>query len=224
MPIHLPYAANTASFVDLNSDGIPDLVMTTVVNGHLSAWTLLADGHGGFAPTTPQPVLITTDESAPSSVTLTDLDGDGYPDLVLGGNQFGEIRFAMNDGSGTMRPPALPLPFVGSAYAGGGPLDAGNSYQVFADFNNSGQNGFVTVTPGGLDVYVGKGDGTFEHTDSLSSPFEGSAIVWLKVGDVNNDGIPDIVCGDKGTEMAVYLGNGDGTFRQAPYFSSPGRW
>lgn len=229
------YTARAATFADLNHDGIPDVVvieqpnnpsgsMTAAGNGEpLAVWTFMADGHGGFTPTSQAPIpLATTDQSLPSSMTLADLDGDGNLDVVLGSSQIGEVRLAINDGTGTMRPPTQPLPFLGqpvntqSAY--GYP---GVAYQAFADFTNSGHMGFVALSPGepgGLEVYVGQSDGTFKHTASMPNPFSsGNSIAWVKVGDVNNDGIPDIVCGD-GSSMAVYLGNGDGTFHDATIF------
>ncbi len=223
----------SAVFGDVNKDGIPDLVMVLTSStgqygsnpyvfdhvSQLSVWTWTSDGHGGFTPTTPAPIpLNTTDESAPTSISLADLDGDGYPDLVLGSNQLGEVRLAINDGTGTMRPPMQPLPFLGSpnaVEATNDGNDRGVSYKVFADFNNSGHLGFVTVGPGGLDVYVGRSGGGFMHTASLASPL--GNVTWVKVGDLNNDGIPDIVFGNSGS-MGIYLGNGDGTFRQAPTF------
>jgi hypothetical protein len=222
----------SASFADVNKDGIPDLVMILspfVLNGftsvsQLSVWTLAGDGHGGFTPTTAAPLpLNTTDQSAPTTTVLTDLDGDGYPDLVLGSNQLGEVRLAINDGTGSMRLPTKALPDVG-VWRGDtdyGTYALNNSQQVFADFNNDGQADFVTTSAAGLAVYLGQSDGTFRHTDSLPSPFP--HVNWVKVGDLNNDGIPDIVFGDSIVDggsrgMAVYLGNGDGTFRQAPTF------
>jgi hypothetical protein len=227
-PIMLDSAdtVRAATFADLNGDGIPDLVVVEEPNSAsgaegvtpLAVWTFLADGHGGFSRTTPAPIpLATTDESIPTSMVLADVDGDGNPDVVLGSSQLGVIRLAINDGSGTMRPPSQPLPFLGSI---AGSTVAGVSAQVFADFNNSGHMGFATLTPGGVDVYVGESDGGFKHTTFLPTP-PGALNAWIKIGDLNNDGIPDIVIGGLspyGSSMAVYLGNGDGTFRPAPTF------
>jgi hypothetical protein len=217
-----------ATFADLNHDGIPDLVLIIqpltpdgAENGEpLSVWTLMADGHGGFNPTTPAPIpLAGSDVTIPSSMVLADVDGDGNPDVVLGSSDSGEIRIAINDGSGTMRPPIQPLPFLGSVPA---TSVSGVSAQAFADFNNSGHRGFATLTPGGVDVYVGRSDGGFQQTAFLQIPNgTGSGRAsWIKVADLNNDGIPDILCpaGDGG--IAVYLGNGNGTFQPARTFSS----
>jgi hypothetical protein len=166
--------------------------------------------------------LATTDESVPASLTLADLDGDGYPDVVLGTNLIGAVRGGMNDGSGTMRPAARDLPDLGSR------LDArttgltGVAQQAFADLNNDGQADFITTSLGGLDVYLAQGEGTFKHVANLPNPFPASPLSWVQVGDLNNDGIPDVVCGTTGNYgqgLAVYLGNGDGTFRQAPTFT-----
>jgi hypothetical protein len=219
-----------ATFTDLNHDGIPDLVVIIqpltpdgAANGEpLSVWTLMADGHGGFTPTTPAPVpLASTDETIPTSMVLADIDGDGNPDVVLGSSQLGEVRLAINDGTGTMRPPTQPLPYLGTenGYTNFNATHVlGVSQKVFADFDNSGFMGFVALGPGGLDVYVRESDGTFKHTASLADPLTAGPLIWVKVGDLNNDGVPDILCGNGGGSMAVYLGNGDGTFRPAPTF------
>jgi hypothetical protein len=230
------YTVRSATFADVNHDGIPDAVLiaqlTNGPNGSggdvgngapLFVWTFLADGHGGFSPTSSAPLPIAgVDQSPPTTVTLADLDGDGNPDVILGSNQLGAIRIGINDGTGTMRPPVQPPPFLGQPANGQGSGYPGLAYQAFADFNNSGHLGFATIVtdnePGGVEVYVGKSDGTFDHTASLPEPPAfGYHLTWLKVGDLNNDGIPDILFGDS-AHMAVYLGNGDGSFRQAPTF------
>ncbi len=241
------YTARAVTFADLNHDGIPDVVVveqpnqpdpnvggSDLGNGEpVAVWTFLADGRGGFTPTSPSPItLAAADESLPGagsgttvgSMTLADVDGDGNLDVVLGSSFQGEVRIGINDGSGTMRPPAQPLPFLGSRNAVDAPNNGnypGVSYKAFADFNNSGHMGFVTISPGGLDIYVGQADGAFTHSITLPTPPQLSGVgypTWIKVGDVNNDGVPDILCGDVGPGMAVYLGNGDGTFQQAPTF------
>jgi hypothetical protein len=232
-PLHLAHNVSAAAFADLNHDGIPDLVMTIATPALVSpkvpfaTWTFLADGHGGFTPATPAPIPVSfDDQTAPTSMTLADLDGDGNLDVVLGSSQSGEVRLLINDGTGTMRPPTQALPYVGTEN-GSSNFNAtrapGSSQpqQTFVDFNNDGEMGFVATGPGGLDVYTGQSDGTFKHTASLPNPFS-FPIGWVKVGDLNNDGIPDIVFGTTpdpyNSDMAVYLGNGDGAFRQAPTF------
>jgi hypothetical protein len=224
-----------ASVADVNNDGIPDIVMVLTPGdglsggrqydyvNQLSVWTWLADGHGGFKPGTQAPIaLATTDQSAPSSVTLTDLDGDGFPDVLLGSAQSGSVRVAINDGTGNMRQPSHNLPYIGQQQLPFAPDEPGVAQQVFADLNNDGQSDFVTMSSAALEVYLGQRTGGFTHWTSLAAPGSGVPWSWMKVGDLNNDGIPDIVTGfdtQSGSEMAVFLGNGDGTFRQAPTFT-----
>ena len=215
---------------DVNNDGLPDLVMIdTASTGsfpgntfdfvtQLSAWTWLADGRGGFRPSTPAPIaLAASDQGTPTSISLADVDHDGFLDLVLGGDTAGEVRLAINDGAGAMRPPSVPLPNLGAGHRLQPELDLGEPREVFGDFNNDGLRDVVTTGNGHvLQVYLGTRDGGFVPTSAVPSLTPGDTIGWLKSGDVNNDGIPDLVFGSSGgTRMATYLGNGDGTFRQA---------
>jgi hypothetical protein len=212
-PIQLPYAANAASFTDVNKDGVPDLVITTALGDpstptQLGVWTLIADGHGGFTPTTTAPIpLAGNDASAPSVITMADLDHDGFLDLVLGRSTSGTVLVAMNDGTGTMRPSVRAAPFIGDRTSAVLP---GVSAQVFADFNDDGQLDFVTLTGAGAEVFLGRSGGGFTPGQFLPA----SAPNFVKVADVNGDGIPDVVIGNG--DLVVYLGNGDGTFRPAP--------
>jgi len=174
----------------------------------LGIWTLIADGHGGFVPTTPAPIpLPGNDPSAPSAITLADLDGDGFPDAVIGRSTTGTVLIAYNDGTGTMRPSAKAAPDVGVR---AGAVLPGVSAQAFADFNDDGQLDFVTLTSGGAEVFLGQSGGGFTPGQFLPA----AGATFVKVADVNGDGIPDIVLGNG--NLVVYLGNGDGTFRPAP--------
>jgi hypothetical protein len=84
-----------------------------------------------------------------------------------------------------------------------------------------------------VSVMLGNGDGTFQPGVTYDSGgFEATSAV---IGDVNGDGIPDVIvtnCGPSGVRcyggpdaigvISVLLGNGDGTFRQGGTYSSGG--
>ncbi len=216
---------------DFNGDGRTDMFWLLAAGpsdfggqgfdnvNQLSGWTFLNNGHGGFDPSTPNPVPLA---AAGSSIelgnpTVADLDGDGFPDVILGTNDQWQIAQAANDGSGTMHPATASLPFIGAPIAGSGQNNQDDSmYQMFADFNNDGLTDFV-LSEANVEIYLGKSDGGFEHAQSLpaSGGYKPGA-----VGDLNHDGIPDLLLiTDSGIyDMLVFLGNGDGTFRPAPNF------
>ena len=92
---------------------------------------------------------------------------------------------------------------------------------VAADVNNDGKQDLIYVdgpgyTAHALHVLLGKGDGTFSHAPDISLP--AGLCCSLTVTDVTKDGKADILLsGNNATsvEVAVFVGNGDGTF-QAP--------
>jgi hypothetical protein len=99
------------------------------------------------------------------------------------------------------------------------PSVSGVSYVLTADFNRDNIADIGVLGGGGFSVQLGKGDGTFGSPITTSVGVESNTVV---TGDVNGDGIPDIVAG--GDQLAVLLGIGDGTFRPGSILtgSSPG--
>jgi len=94
------------------------------------------------------------------------------------------------------------------------------------DFNKDGIPDLVYVDGGQaaapnafLHVILGNGDGTFTHKQDVALPAGIGGKVT--VADVNNDGILDLVlgCDNAQAEVAVLLGNGDGSF-QSPIVST----
>jgi len=95
-----------------------------------------------------------------------------------------------------------------------------------ADFNSDGELDVAIAwwdgayKSGGVDVYLGNGDGTFAHKPIRTEVFVQAATVsaWLQVADFNADGKPDIAFnrldgdGNDPPYGVILLGNGDGTF------------
>ena len=93
-----------------------------------------------------------------------------------------------------------------------------------ADLNHDGNLDLVYVDAGqGLHILLGNGKGSFSHQQDFVLP--AGICCAVEIADVNSDGNPDLVMqGYQGSitsqiaAIAVFLGNGDGTF-QAPLIS-----
>jgi uncharacterized protein (TIGR03437 family) len=82
---------------------------------------------------------------------------------------------------------------------------------TLADLNGDGKQDLAISSPtGGLRVYLGNGDGTFQA--SPDAHFDGYPRQIL-VGDFNGDGKSDLVTFLTTGGVSVLLGNGDGTFQ-----------
>jgi hypothetical protein len=101
------------------------------------------------------------------------------------------------------------------------PDNPGNIYAV--DVNNDGLTDIVEdngYSPGSyFYVNINKGNGTFASPVAYALP-AGYSPVCIAPGDYNNDGKVDLAVPLNGTDqIAVYLGNGNGTF-QSPILST----
>lgn len=189
---------------DFNGDGIPDLVYA----GENEVGVMLGKGDGTFLSSffsMPSPAGL-------GELATGDFNGDGNQDAVSLYNHLaspGIVAFYPGKGDGTFQPPVtLSLPPGPVTFAAG-------------DFNRDGKLDlavlFSTVNGGSMDaviLYFGNGDGSFSQGASYPA---GPSAYWLIAGDLNNDGMLDLVISNSGAQtqggnISTLLGKGDGTF------------
>jgi hypothetical protein len=164
---------------DLNGDGAPDLVVGYGGSAAGSVSVLLNDGNGTFAPRADYAT-----GAAPTRILVTDLSGDGRPDLAVvyqSGAAGGDpVSVLLNNGDGTFAPKV--------DYAAGSA-----SVVAAADLNGDGRPDLIVPpTSNTSSVLFGKGGGAFAaKVDYASAPLALS----LVAADLNGDGRPDIVLG-----------------------------
>ena len=182
------------AIADINKDGIPDAVVGTFGGTQV----LLGKGDGTFRTPT------TIAHTSVLALAVADFNNDGKPDIVATTLTNGtQLTMQFGKGNGTFQAPTV-LPI--------GCIDC---YLAAADFNGDGNMDLAVASTSIVNIYLGKGDGTF----TSAGPGFGAQFVTAAVaGDINLDGKPDLVVTDFGAATAlVFVGKGDGTFTEASY-------
>ena len=142
-----------------------------------------------------------------------DFNNDHRPDIAVAGSVVNIYEAAGNGNFNTIAGPPFnqlaTLPPV-----------------IVADFNNDGN---LDVAPCGIDgspndpttcaIYFGDGKGNLTQGVTGQNVFAGT------MADMNGDGILDNIAmwnGGSGMHLAIYLGNGDGTFTNTTMLQTPG--
>jgi hypothetical protein len=191
---------------DLNKDGLPDIMVV--------AWDtislFLQKPDGSFADA--QQIAGGSDVGA----VLADINNDSNLDIVLEGDP---LVILYGNGHGSFSGSLLTGNYLGGSVA-------------TADFNRDGNADVAEVStipyichaPGchnWVDVFTGTGKGWFNSPKAYAVP---NIYPIIAVGDVNGDGIPDIVvenalppsdAGQSGPDTSVLLACKDGTFAPA---------
>jgi hypothetical protein len=198
---------------DLNSDGIPDLMVLDALNQR--TYVMLGDGNGGFK-------LASTLNASLPAIAL-DVNGDGKPDLL-----FDEGPYVMlGNGDGTF------APYKSYSQA----FDYDNVC-AYADMDGDGHVdavcGYVETITGDIDgathliILHGNPDGSFNPTPISDKVFgnhdnqydgEGTFDFPLAVLDLNGDGILDVLA-YAGDGYTVLLGQPGLTFSYPKHYSA----
>jgi hypothetical protein len=197
---------------DFNGDGKLDLAVPDYVgsaSGKVAI--LLGKGDGTFdAPT------FLTSGGGSTWPVAADFNKDGKLDLAVA-NQFGTIDIFLGNGDGTFNAPIVlsdVQPVGGCCMENPIPISL-----AAADFNLDGNLDLVVGAAGpdvsnpglglannnlGLQIYPGKGDGTFTGPQNYLA---GGQSIPVVVGDFNGDGAPDVAAGDPGENLVSILLN-----------------
>jgi hypothetical protein len=181
-------------------------------------------GEGRVGNTQPQPIFAPAPGSPfpagkrPSSIAVGDLNNDGKLDSVIANADSNDVTILLGDGHGGFKP------------AQGSPFNVGTTpmYVAIGDLNKDST----------LDIAIAQHDGSYDVTILLGDAkggfrrAPGSPLTPLKatnphnhgliLGDVNGDGMLDIVTANAGlnrgkadNSVSVLMGNGRGAFRLA---------
>ena len=209
--------AYAVAVADMNGDGKADLISISSDNFQTStASILLGDGHGNFQPATSQQ---TVNGAYPSVIGITDMDGDGQPDLVLtlqAPTGYDNLVWLKNTGNGSFAPPVALASVIFPGVA-------------LADFNQDGKPDLLyglINTSTGITVFhllVNQGGGNF--TDQVAAGLNGISGPVTAI-DFNLDGTPDLavqqtLLGSSTTTLYSFRGNGDGSFTQVASMNIP---
>jgi hypothetical protein len=186
---------------DMDGDGIPDIV--TLEPDVSQVDIVLVDAQGNFSLASPQDF---TDIPDMTSVTITDVNGDGIQDVIIsdGSGSAAGIRVLLNDGHGDL---AADVSYASETGAGSGPISV-----IAADVNGDGLPDLITANgaDGTVSVLMNNGDGSFAAPVSYAA---GADAVAVAVADVNGDGFPDLAVADaNGNSVQILLNAGDGAF------------
>jgi hypothetical protein len=174
---------------DLNGDGTPDAV---VAHEFSNIGVLLGNGDGSFQAAR----TYNSGASGSYGVAIADVNGDGKPDLITTNYcntpfcKESVVSVLLGNGDGTFQ----------AAQISGAGFSAAKSVAV-ADVNGDGipdlivgHNVAGSAQGSPVAVLLGKGDGTFSGLQYYSGAAHGLSVA---VADVNGDGKPDLLIGDR---------------------------
>ena len=186
--------------VDVDKDGHLDVVTTihngTPANGRLEAF--LGRGDGTLSAPATYPMARETIE-----LIAPDLDGDGWPDLVVSHWAGSGLSVLRNLGDGRFDAPVT--------------YEAGHTSELVAvDFDHDGalDVAITESSEGTIALFRNNGAGQLELVGRLAIPASGWQ--WeLMAADLDQDGLQDLVVG-LATGFAVYRGRAVGGFEATP--------
>lgn len=139
----------------------------------------------------------------PSNIAVGDLRGNGYLDMVVTEYDLDSIDVFLGNGDGTFQP--------STAYPSGSAV-----WAAIGDTNGDGKQDIIVSNllgpkggPGGVNVLLGNGDGTFQPYESFAA---GILPAYVALGDFNRDGMLDVLSADRSGDIFTLLNTGTVNF------------
>jgi elongation factor P hydroxylase/preprotein translocase subunit SecB len=200
---------------DLNGDGKPDLVVANLLSNSVSV-LLNTTAPGAAAPSFAPKVDFATGKY-PYSVTISDINGDGKPDLVVANHNSNSVSVLLN----TTAPGAAAPSFAPKAdfATGVAPFSV-----AVGDLNGDGKPDLVVANLGSYSVSVllnttapGAAAPSFAPRSDFAT---GRRPLSLAISDVNGDGKSDLVVANYNSASVSVLLNTTAPGAAAPSFAS----
>jgi len=207
------YVFNTAQYAtghnpqsianaDLNSDGIPDLVVANYNDNTVSVF--LGTTIGVYA----SPVTYETG-TGPIAIAIADFNADTKLDLAVVNNNCptqpctanGSVSVLLGNGDGTFQPEVSVTVGKGPSAITSSAIISGNSAIDLLVANN---------TDNKVTVLLNNGAGVFSARSVLGT---GNGPISIASADFNQDGFQDVVIANfTDSDLTYYIGNGKGSF------------
>ena len=181
---------------DFNQDGVTDLITTNIGDSSLSI--LFGNGDGTFKEQVQMPVA-----KEPRALTLNDFNGDGFEDIAVACSGSDQIALYYGLANGTFG--------VGHRYS----VHKTPISIASGDVNGDHKPDLILALRNDkIKILLSEGAGLFidgpqyEYGDTPTS---------IAVADLDRDGKLDLAVSNGGpmsSAVSIWLGNGDGTFRQ----------
>ena len=194
-----PDRTYSAALADLNGDGSLDMVVSNDRPDRKLVYLKDGKGHYRVSGTFGQADWSTR------YVTVADLNGDKRPDLIVANRSSNAANpkpsfVCLNDGKGAF-PVCEPLATQSATIIVAADLDRDGKLDLLVPHRDGFQN----------LIFWGDGTGHFTAPPSPVGPAN-SQIRAAAAGDINGDGIADLVVGDEKDGMFIYFGAGQRKF------------
>jgi hypothetical protein len=193
---------------DRSGNSVIDLIVAVSLGNSDQVSVFLASGGGDFAAAVNYSLMSDDD---PASVALGDVTGDNILDIVTANQVSGSVSVLAGNSDGTFGMPVRT------------PLGSELFDLVLGDVTGDAQLDIVTagignVTPGKVNILESNGDGSFQMPVSIDLTGLPEAVT---LGDINGDGIQDIVTANTTqSTVSVLISQGSGAFAAAQSFST----
>ena len=189
-------AATDIQVADMNNDGKQDVLISSSGDEKISIYLNQSLGQVSFS----SEIVLSNNATDVNSIYPVDLNGDGLMDVIASETGATRISIYMNNGNNT---------FTKSTVAS----SVSNVRKVSSfDVNNDGDFDIVSISSGSfgqLVYYSGNGDGSFSSASQLASGIDGFT---FQQGDLNGDGLVDLIVAESNGSLHQYMNTGSSGF------------